>query len=128
MTKMIKQDLQRLTASLGSRCSQLRRRVCECVVIGREFVKGDIVGANQSQLFQAGIGETPSPSLVGPNTMRQNAAQRSFRLNLADSPCLGIEHPLLPTLSVGSGESKRRLHAAPEFIVRQPLRPGSSHG
>src|SRR5262249_17728158 len=112
------QEPERIAALLGSRSSYFRRSVCECAVVRGEVVERQIFGADKTQLFQIRVRELPPAALVNPCAMRQYASGGVFGRHLPDAFDLGIEHPLLAPIAIGSREPQGRLQAASEFVFR----------
>ena len=81
------------------------------------------MSADQAQLFQARIGESPTAPLVGPHAMCNHAGQRALGIDQTRTPGLGVQHPLLSAALVGCGKAKGLLHAASEILLGKPLRP-----
>ena len=50
-----------------------------------QFINSDVDCPNQPQLFQAGIGEPPTATLVRPNTMSEHARKCAFGFNQSNA-------------------------------------------
>src|SRR5664280_1922741 len=97
MSKDIEKNGQRLLAFFRLRITKFQRSIGEHLGISRQIIQRDISCANQSEVFQAGIGETPAPPLVCPSTMCEHSREGTLRIKLPYTLCFRIKHPFLPS-------------------------------
>ena len=69
----IQEFSQRLRAGFGIRPAQFRWRSLKRFVVSCQFLEGNIMSFQQPQFFKVRIRETPTPALIAPDPVSQDA-------------------------------------------------------
>jgi hypothetical protein len=91
-------------SDFGRRFAQWNRRTIEQIPLRDEFIKSGVVCLDEAQFLKIRVRVPPPSTLVSPNPMSQNLANRSLRLHLAHTDGIRVSHPFLAPLPIGSNE------------------------
>src|SRR6202041_1603295 len=78
---------------------------------------------DQIQFLEVWIGESPSSSLVGPDTMRKHLANCSFGVKLTNSDGFSIGHPFLTAVLIDREKAELLTDPDAEIFLSQAFRP-----
>ena len=95
-------------AALGGRGFQDRMGALELRLVGDEVVEAPVLGPQEMEPFEVGVRDAPAPLLVDPEAVREDFAQRAFRVEEQRTLKVRACEPIL--------ERRLRLLAEPERV------------
>src|ERR1700730_16388433 len=122
-SKRVEKYEERLPPLVRGGDTKRYRPVLEGLVVSSELVEPDVMSADQAQVFQARIGESPTTPLIRPHTMCNHPRERALGIDQARTLRLRIRHPFLAAASIGCRKPRVCCTRRPKSSSASPSTP-----